>query len=51
MRFAPFSTPRNLSVKKKATSKVMNLGCSLWYKRVHSLLYVYGLIRTYPKSC
>lgn len=51
MRFAPFSTPRNLSVKKKATSKVMNLGCSLWYKRVHSLLYMYGLIRPYPKSC
>ena len=51
MRFTPFSTPRNLSVKKKATSKVMNLGCSFWYKRVHSLLYMYGLIRTYPKSC
>ena len=51
MRFTPFSTPGNLSVKKKATSKVMNLGCSLWYKRVHSLLYMYGLIRTYPKSC
>ena len=41
-RFTPFITPVNLSVKKKATPKVMNLGCSLWYKRVHSLLYIWS---------